>query len=212
MKTTVLDLSRQLHMLRQEEIGHPTRIAAVEAGHKRLQITVVGYPWWQSPNSSGEKKVVFSFGGIEEGLLDVTTLLDMEYDEALEPLRISPLADEEWYTGRMSYDTYCSASLPEPLRLYALVEDYLWNINAPRSAHDYLNIPNGSIMGFCEIAKSSSFLVSTAPEHLHQIILAELSTQNVPFNVLAHDHPKTDKLFVEIGDAHFVCETATAEM
>lgn len=206
MKVNLFDL------LRQREIVHPTRITAIEAGNRQLRVTVFGYPWWQSVISSNEGRIAFLFEGIKEGLLDADTLLDMEEDEALEVFRVSPLSNEQWATVGKSYAIYCSSPLPEPLKLYALVEDYLWNIHAPRSARDYLNVPNGSLTRFGEITKSSSFLVAKAPERLHQIISAELQRQNVRHNVLTSTRPATHNLFVEMGSASFTCERATAEM
>ena len=152
------------------------------------------------------------FEGIEEGLLDAETLLDMEEDEALEVFCVSRLSEQGWADDGTSYSTYCSEPLLHPLTLYAAVEDYLWEVGAPRSARDYLNVPDGSLARFCELTKSRSFLVAQAPQHLHTIITTELLRQNVRHNVLTIERPSKQGFFVQIGGTNFVCERATAEI
>src|SRR3954447_22256231 len=159
-------------LLRQREIVHPTRIVAVEANHRQLRITIAGCPWWRATHSAEDERLVLSFDDVEEGVLDAETLLDMEYNHALEVFRVSPLSQEGWADGGASYAPYCSEPLAQPLMLYALVEDYLWNTAAPRSARDYLNVPDGSLARFCELTGTGSFLVATAPERVHKLVTA----------------------------------------
>ena len=206
MKTDLLDL------LRQHEIVHPTRIVAVETSHRQLRITIAGYPWWRATEKAEDERVVLSFDGVQEGLLDAETLLDMEEDEALELFNVSALAEQGWALGGTSYATYCSEPLPEPFELYALVDDYLWTAGAPRCARDYLNAPFGSLVRFCELTRSGSYLVAEAPEHLHKMISTELRRQNVTHNVIVSERPTIHGLFVQLGGTSFVCESATAEM
>jgi hypothetical protein len=206
MKADLLDLLRQRHIV------HPTRIAAFKARHRQLRITIAGYPWWRPTEQTKEGQVTFSFEGVEEGLLDAETLLDMEEYEALEMFHVSPLSEQEWADGGTSFATYCSEPLPEPLKLYALIEDYLWRAGAPRSARDYLNVPHGSLAGFCEVTRTGSYLLARAPERLHNIISAELLRQGVRHDVLTSERPPTQRLFVQIGGSSFVCETAIAEV
>lgn len=206
MKTDLIDL------LGKTEIVHPTRIAAVEASHRELRITIAGYPWWRPGTGGGEERIVFSFEGVEEGQLDAATLLDMQEDEALEVFLVSRLADEPWADTGTFYASYCSEPLPDPLRLFAVVEDYLWDAGAPRSARDYLNVPCGYLSRFCDLAGTASFLVAEAPKHLHDMIIAELRRQNVTHNVLMSERPSKRGVFVQIGGTSFVCEGATAEI
>src|SRR6476661_7140904 len=102
MKTDLIDL------LRKREIVHPTRIVAVEGGHRQLRISLEGWPWWRDGPTDREERILFSFEGIEEGLLDAATLLDIEEDEALELCSVSPLSEMPWAAGGTSYATYCS--------------------------------------------------------------------------------------------------------
>jgi hypothetical protein len=83
-----------IELLGQREIVHPTRIVAVEASHRQLRVTIAGYPWWRATQREEDEQVVFSFEGVEEGLLDAETLLDMEEDEALEFFSVSPLPEQ----------------------------------------------------------------------------------------------------------------------
>jgi len=206
MKSDLLDL------LREREIVHPTRIASVEASHRRLRLTITGYPWWRNTETAEDEQIFFSFEGVEEGLLDARTLLDFDEDEALEFFNVARLPDQGWADGGMSFATYCSEPLPEPLTLYAAVADYLWDAGAPRSARDYLNVPEGSLARFCALTRERSYLVAQAPEPLHLLIGAELRRQNVTHNVIANERPMTKGLFIQIGGMSFVCESATAEM
>ncbi|HEY0086328.1 MAG TPA: hypothetical protein VGB65_10510 [Allosphingosinicella sp.] len=205
MKTDLLDL------LNQTEIVHPTRIVAVETSHRQLRITLAGYPWWRNDPGGEEGRIVFLFEGVGEGLLDPQTLLDMKEDEALEVLEVSSVSDHLWADDGTSYSTYCSEPLPHPLKLYAIIEDYLWNTGAPRSARDFLNVPEGSLSRFCQLANTSSFLVAQSPQHVHEMVVAELQRQNVSHNVLTSEGSSSRNLFVKIGGSSFVCERATAE-
>ena len=198
-------------LLQQRQICHPTRIVAVEVSHRQLRITVEGKQWWRDHAGQQDGQIVFLFEGIEEGLLQASTLLDMKDDEALEVFEVSRLSDNGWAPPRHILKTYCLEPLPCPLKLYAIVEDYLFEVGAPRSSRDYLNIPNGSIAHFCQIASTRLFLLADAPPNIHELILAELRRQNVSHSVIASDgHPK-EALFVRIGDSSFVCDRATAE-
>lgn len=203
-----------LHLLTQREIVHPTRIVAVDAQHRSLRLTVSGYPWWRDRGDSGkEERIVLSFTGIEEATLNAESLLDFENHEALEDFHISPFIEQRWADHGSSYETYCSQPLPEPLQLYATIEDYLWKIGAPRSARNFLNVSDGLLSGFCKIAREDSYLVSRrAPACVQQIIEAELKRQGVTYNVLSSEHKQTHRLFVEIGSSTLVCEHAIAEM
>jgi hypothetical protein len=208
MKADLLDL------LRQREIVFPTRIAAVEGGHRQLRVTIAGCPWWRETEMGErlqEEQIVLLFEGIQ-GLLDAETLLDWEYDEALESFEVSPLSEQRWANGLTSYSTYCSERLPDPLRLYSVVADYLWEAGAPRSPRDYLNVPHGTLASFCAITATTSYLLARAPEYLHQMISAELLRQNVRHNVLTEKGRPDDGLLVQLGASSFMCANATAEI
>jgi hypothetical protein len=205
MKTDLLEL------LNRTNIVHPTRIVGIEASHLQLRIKVSGNQWWRSDVGAGEGQIVFTFEGIGEGLLNPETLLNMEEDEALEIFEVSLLSEKEWAKAGISFATYCSEPLPHPLQLYLIIEDYLWNAGALRSARDYLNIPNGSLLRFCEIAGTSSYLLAEAPPKIHELVAAELKRQNVSHNVITSERTSNQTLLVQIGDTSFVCERATAE-
>jgi hypothetical protein len=205
MKTDLLEL------LNRTNIVHPTRIVGIEASHLQLRIKVSGNQWWRNDGGAEEGQIVFTFEGIGEGLLNPETLLNMEEDEALEIFEVSLLSEKEWAKAGTSFATYCSEPLPHPLQLYSIIEDYLWNAGALRSARDYLNIPNGSLLRFCEIAGTSSYLLAESPAKVHELVVAELKRQNVSHNVITSERTSNQTLIVQIGDTSFVCERATAE-
>lgn len=200
-----------LELLNRTNIVHPTRIVGIEASHLQLRIKVSGNQWWRSDAGAEEGQIVFTFEGIGEGLLDPETLLDMEEDEALEIFEVLLLSAKEWAKAGTCFATYCYEPLPHPLQLYLIIEDYLWNAGALRSARDYLNIPNGSLLRFCEIAGTSSYLLAEAPPKIHELVLAELKRQNVSHNVITSERTSNQTLLVQMGDTSFVCERATAE-
>lgn len=77
--------------------------------------------------------------------------LDSEYDEILEFFDISPLVEHDW-AQPYGFEIYGSAPLPEPLSLYARVEDYLWEADASKTARDFLNMGNGGLLkNFCRV-------------------------------------------------------------
>jgi hypothetical protein len=201
-----------IDLLQQREIVHPTRIVAIETRQHELRLTIAGYPWWRQDAHGEEQQIVLSFQGVGRGLFDPETLLDMEDDEALEDFRVSPLSEEGWAEGGASYETYCSEPLPQPLKVYAAVEDHLWNAEAPRTARDYLNLPDGSFTRFCAMAGTASFLLSRAPEQIHQIVIAELQRQKVRHKVLRSERSPSYGLSVQIGGSRFVCYRATAQI
>jgi hypothetical protein len=206
MKTDLLQL------LNRTSITHPTRIVAVEASHLQLRVRVSSNQWWRNSPSAEEGQIVFTFEGIGEGQFHLETLLDMDDYEALEIFEVSLLSDKDWAKVGPSFATYCSEPLPHPLQLYSIIEDYLWAAGALHSARDYLNIPGGSLLRFCEISATSSYLLAEAPSKIHELILAELKRQNVSHNVICSEQDSNQTLFVQIGDSSFVCERATAEV
>ena len=199
-----------LELLRDREIIHPTRIAAVEASHQTLRLTIEGHPWWNQADALQDGRLVLSFEGVN-GSLDAQTFLDFEDDEALDFFKVAPLDEQAWVGGGRSFSVYCSSAISEPLVLYSLIEDYLWEAAAPRCARDYLNMPGGSLHHFCALTKSDSFLVGRFPEHMRLIVCAELSRQRVAHNVLTDELPRPRGLFVQLGDMNFTCERAFAE-
>jgi hypothetical protein len=205
MKTDLLEL------LNQTYIVHPTRIIGIEASNRQLRMTVSGYQWWRKDAVAEEGQIVFTFQGIGEGQLDLATLLDTTEVEALEHFEVSLLSEKEWAKSGLSFATYCSGPMQHPLRLYAIVEDYLWKAGALCSARDYLNMPNGSLLSFCEIAGTSSYLLAEAPLKVHELVLAELKRQNVYHNVVPSNRASTRTLLIQIGPTQFLCEGATAE-
>lgn len=200
-------------LLRRCSVAHPTRIVAVDVHDRRLQITVEGYPWWRNEKADQHEQILLSFENVQEGTLTAEITMDMLAgdEEALEFFSVSSLPDEPWAFGNEAMSTYCSEPLPEPLRLFALVEDYLWEAGALRTARDFLHIPNGSLAEFCDLTRANLYLVANAPQHIHELIVSELRRQNVAHHVLTDvSHPE-EGLIVRIGSTAFICHGAMAE-
>ena len=88
--------------------------------------------WWREddrPPAGAE--ITFIFKGIASGSLDLGMALDSEYDEILEFFDISPLAEHDW-AQPYGFEIYGSAPLPDPLSLYARVEDYYGKLTPPK--------------------------------------------------------------------------------
>lgn len=201
-----------LDLLRTREIVHPSRITAAELSHRQLRVSISGYPWWLSDGERKEGTMVIVFSGVREGLLDVGDLLDFDDDEALDQsIGVSELSDLEWTDKGTGYAIYCTEPLPDPLGLYAAVEDYLWSVSAIRSARDYLNMPQGSLARFCNLVEANLYLVGSAPSNLADIIVAELQRRKVKYSLVATSRTSHDGLFVELGGSRFICDSATAE-
>ena len=200
-----------LELLKERRVVHPTRIIAVEAGHRSMRLTVSGYPWWRD-GGRGEDKIIVSFAGIGEGNLAPETILDFEQNEALEIFSVSRIVQNKWAYGGFSHETYCNQPLPEPLQLYAVVEDYLRQLDAPKSARDFLNLPDGMFSRFCSMTRNRSYLVSRAPDGVQDVIAAELGLQRVGYSVVSKEATQTDRLFVQIGSSSFQCDSAVVEL
>jgi hypothetical protein len=198
-------------LLRSREIAHPSRLSSALLSNRELRLTITGHPWWREDEWSGsEDQLVLVFRGVAAGRLDTETILDFENDEALEEFEVSALDEHEWAAPSI-YSVYCHAPLTDPLRLYALVEDYLRKAEAPMTARDYLNMDTGQLQRFQEITSSTSYLVARAPEAIKQIVCDELVHQSVPHNILTTPLPRDDLLLVRFGGSQFFCEEAVAE-
>nr|WP_295371643.1 hypothetical protein [uncultured Sphingosinicella sp.] len=198
-------------LLRSREIIHPSRLSSAILSNRELRLTVTGHPWWREDKWTGsEEQLVLVFRGVAGGSLDTGTILDFEEDEALEEFQVGALDEHEWACPAI-YSVYCHAPLVDAFRLYALVEDYLWEAGVPTSAREFLNMDTGQLQRFQEITASTSYLVARGPEAIRQIVSDELMRQSVPHNVLTNSLPQADLLLVRLGGSHFFCEEAIAE-
>jgi hypothetical protein len=199
-----------IKLLASRSIVHPNRITAIETAHRALRITVTGFPWWTDRPTGSVGQIIFEFEGLGEGLLDTDSLLNFDEDETLEVFEVTPVFKQPWAGVGTWFSTYCSTPLPHPFDLYAELEDFLVHADAPRSARDYLNVPDGSIRKFCEVTQANTYLLSNCPRAIHEIVLRELERKGVKFSVIETERASTGELFVRIGRSAFFCQRATA--
>ncbi len=189
-------------LLRERQLRHPTQILRGVLEARTFTLTVRGSPWW----IDGVFDLVFE--AVSGGLLDLPLVNDPEDDEALEPFAVTPMADLPW-AQPASHSLFCSAATPRPLRLYAVIADYLASAGAPTMAGQYLN--GGARPDvFVETASTESYRVATAPPEIARIIRAELEAQGVPYTVQDHGVSSDDRLWVRLGDANIYCARAYA--
>jgi hypothetical protein len=191
---------------------HPTRITGVVLADGEMRWSVQALPWWrENAHTYGEVEITFIFRGIEWGLLDLSWALDSYEDEILEVFDISRLADHNWAQPR-TFDIYGNAPLPDPLALYARVEDYLWEADATKTARDFLNMGDGGLLGdFRQLTNSHLYLLARVPESLRATVCDELERQAVPYNVLGGGGTDEDRLLIRFGNGSFACKEAVAE-
>jgi hypothetical protein len=201
-----------LDLFQSKEIAHPTCISSMTILNGTLRVLVTGYPWWKEHRAfSDGGQLELCFEGLSEGSLDVTLASGDEDDfEALEDFAVRSLEGVEW-AQPSSHHIYCSAPLKDALRLYAAVHDHLVDVGSFRTPQDFLNFDfNGKLSGFLSHAGSNSFLVARAPQSISQIICDELIRQGVPHDILTITLPPEQRLWVTLGSANFLCDTATA--
>jgi len=199
-----------LDLLQSNPIVHPTRIASMAISDGTLRIAVTGYPWWKPrADFSDDGQLEIRFEGLSDGYLDVTLASGDEDDlEALEGFALRSLENIDWAQPCI-HAIYCSGPLQNPLAIYAVVNDYLVDVEAFKTPDDFLNFNfDGKLSSFAETGASNSFLVARAPESVRQIICEELTRQSVPYNVITTKLPPEKRLWVTLGDGHFLCDKA----
>ena len=197
-------------LLQHRQIIHPTFIKRFDGTAGEFRISIKGYPWWSlDSQNTAEGEITFIFRGVHESLIRMMDLFMLD-DEALEYFDISPLEGHDWAQPSRS-SIYCSSPLPDPLRLYAKVEEHLWQAEACKGARDYLNMNGGSLNRFQKITSSNSYLLAHVPDSICQIICEELERQSVPFSILSVRAPCDEGYLVRLGRSSFICREALAE-
>jgi hypothetical protein len=203
-----------LHELLRESrpLQHPTRIKGVVLTDGEMRWSLQGLPWWrENAHTFGEVEFTFIFRGIDWGMLDLSSALDSSEDEILELFDISRLTEHDW-AQPCGFEIYGHAPLPDPLSLYARIEDHLREADAAKTARDFLNMDDQGLLGsFREFTCSFLYLLAPVPESLREIVCDELQRQAVPYNVLGGKGRQIDGFLVRLGDGSFVCQEAIGE-
>ena len=200
-------------LLAKRPIVHPStlksasfRSAPFQEGELILEVT--GYPWWIGAEFHETGTVRLAFTGLTDGNAFLPIFFDEDETEFLEDLSIAATAALSWMPSELS-SIYCSQPIPEPLRIYGLVQKYLMESGSRRAFEDILN-GGFPLHKFLEHASSDAFLLTTAPEDLTSLVATELDRQGVAFTTqTCRTHPQA-RWYVSFGHTWFFCETATA--
>jgi hypothetical protein len=198
-----------LKLLNERPIAHPTTLESLDAVAGSLRMTFVGYKWWEP--APGDGRIVFVFEGLSEGSVDISffNAVNFDWDEALEDFHIQPLALAEWALPATE-SIYCSTALKDPLSLYAELHDYLSGAGSYLRPEQFLNC-GGSLKKFSAITASHSYMIARGSASVCEVVRRELDRQRVTYNIITTNLPPENRLWVEFGDADFLCEAAFAE-
>lgn len=197
-------------LLSDRSIAHPTYLYKATFEGDELRLELGGLRWWRPSYHPDPMtaRITFIFGGISDGVIRPDEF-DVSDDEALEDFSIRAVADVPW-AQPADWSIYCCAPLPDPLRVYGLVNDYLSDLGAFREARDFLNQAD-RLSDFVELAKAPSFLLASVPPEIRDLLGEELRAQDVPHRILETQHGTSSEFLVELGDSAFLCRSADAE-
>jgi hypothetical protein len=197
-----------MELLAEQPIVHPTRVERVTICGDRMEMVVSGYPWWLGGQASvPSPRITLIFENLSEGALPVH--FDNQFSEDLEVFSIEPLATIEWAQSSRN-DIYCHAPLPDPARIYSMLQAFLAGVGAFKGPGDFLN--QGCLLeGFTKVTSDRSYLLARAPDVLCRLLCDELDRQLVPHNVLQHSPWPESRLWVRLEGAGFLCGSAWAE-
>jgi hypothetical protein len=200
-----------LKLLEEKPIIYPTRMESLRVTPGSIHMTLTGHKWWNPESTEKDGRITFVFEGLSEGKVDVTffNAVNFGWDEALEDFRIQSLAGIDW-AQPATHSIYCSTALKDPLSVYIGLQDYLAEAGSYLRAEHFLNCGN-KLRKFTELTTSQSYMLARCPSAISEILCSELDRQAVRYNVIAINLPPEDRLWVAMGDADFLCETAVAE-
>ena len=198
-----------LELLKEREIVHPSSVVSshIEAGE--FQLVISGCPWWRGEREVTEGQITFRFSGVTDGQMDLPALLGREADEALEDFAVNLTSSLDWVSSEV-FGIYCSAPLPDPLKVYVAVENYLLAAGASWTPIHYLNGAR-RLDQFLEFTASAGYLLATVPRSIRDLVVRELEAQGVHHTVVATKRYPQGRLFVRLLGSAFFCRTAVAE-
>ncbi len=198
-----------IDLLNEHEIVHPSRVASASVQLGEFQLVIRGCPWWHVKAGDAEGQISFRFSRVSDGQMDLPALLGCEADEALEDFAIRLTSSLDWVSTEL-FQIYCSAPLSDPLKVYAIVQNYLLAQRASWTPAHYLNGAR-CLDQFLEVTASAGYLLATVPQSLRELVVSELQAQGVRHNVMESKARADGRLFVRILGSAFFCETAVAE-
>ncbi|WP_395945836.1 hypothetical protein [Brevundimonas sp.] len=190
-------------------ISHPTRITSFELIGDVATLSVEGAAWWREGHPEIEGEILFRFQGVTCGSIDLTELVDLEWDEALEGFFVERTSNLPW-AQPSTVSIFCNGAIPMPLKVYKLVQDYLLDVRALRAPSDFLN-GGDRLSWFLEVTRSPVHQLATAPPVIADLIIDELNDQGVPHTVTFPRGGAVAAFLIRIGDHGFLCAQVTAE-
>lgn len=196
-------------LLATRPIVHPTRVERVVICGDRMEMVVTGHPWWIATQADrASPRITLVFEALSEGTFPVH--LNDSFSEDLEGFAIQPLATVEWAQPSRN-EIYCQSPLPDPARIYSMLQVFLAKAGAFKGPGDFLN--QGHLLdGFARITSGCSYLLARAPDALCRLLCAELDRQVVPHNVIEHATQPENRLWVRLDETGFLCGGAWAEI
>ncbi|GAA0199663.1 hypothetical protein QOZ96_001175 [Brevundimonas nasdae] len=198
-----------LDLMAARPIMHPSRITSFELIGDVVTLSLEGAAWWREDRPESEGEIRFRFHGVACGSIDLTELVDPEWDEALDVFHIERTSNLPWVQPS-TVSIFCNGAIPMPLAVYTRVQNYLLDVSALRSPSDFLN-GGDRLSWFLEIARSPVHQLATAPPAIADLIINELNDQGVPHSVTFPRGGAVPALLIRIGDHGFFCTQATAE-
>lgn len=207
LKTTVMrvDLTG---LLAKNPIVHPTRIERVVICGERLEMVVSGYPWWLDTKRDEPSQITLIFEALAEGTFPVP--IGDAFDEDLESFSVVSLANIDWAQPSRNA-IYCQEPLPDPARIYSLLQALLADAAAFKVPGDFLN-QGHTLADFTKITSGHSYLLAHAPDSLCRLLCDELERQRVLYNVVESPTQSETRLWVRLNGAGFLCGAAWAEI
>jgi len=197
-------------LLNEKRFSHPSTITAALLANDTLRLTVRGYGWWKDQPAYSNGNAVLSFSGISGGVLDVSSLLDLEDDEALGVFEVSRSEDHDWAQPH-TFTLLCSEPIPEPLAIYDLVERWVARSGGIKSVQDFLN-GSARLSTYLEYASSQFFMLAEGPESLRAVLSGELVRQGVRHQISPSGGRAEGRYLVRLAEGTwFFCEQATLE-
>jgi hypothetical protein len=190
-------------------ISHPTRITSFSLVGDMATLSVEGASWWVENRPDIDGEIQFRFEGVTCGSIDLSELVDPEWDEALDMFHMERTSDLPW-AQPSTVSIFCNGSIPRPLDVYARVQNYLLDVDALSSPSDILN-GGDRLSWFLEVARSPVHQLAVAPPVIADLIIGELNDQGVPHIVMFLRGGAVASILIRIGDHGFFCERATAE-
>ena len=197
-------------LLANRLIRHPGQIERFYWSGDGLHIGIRGYPWWLDAEADHDAtgKIEFHFRNIFDGVIRPEGI-DFDSDEILEDFDVSSSKQVGW-TQPAAWSIYCSGPIPDPLRLYRRLNDFLSQEASFRRPDDFLNGAS-TISGFEQLCSERSFLLAQGPDCIRELLCDELKAQSVSFSEVRTLIPQQKAYLVRFGDSSFLCRDAVAE-